>query len=484
MPGARFDPASDDTIASAIERALTDEPTRAVLDDQTRAAQPSWDDVADRVAAVYEEMLGAPRPAARRRPLVAMVTPLPPAASGVADFSYRLLTELREHCDVHTFADGCRHVDPALGPPRAPAGVEVLPARFLVENERARGGYDCVVYCIGNSEFHGGALAQLRRRSGIVLAHEVRLTDLYALSCDVPGAVPGGFAACLDAMYESLPPEMGDAGRIAPDVAERTGVLMAAEVVALADDFLVMSEYAADRVRLDIDERYADRIRVLPFAGRDVVADPTPAADRGQVIASFGIVNDIKHNSLSISALPAVLARYPAASLVLVGPCADADREHLTRLADQLGVAERVTLTGAVSDAEYTSWLDRATVAVQLRRTANGECSGTIADCLAAGAVPIVTRIGAGPRPPRRRSGQRRPGGLGRRVGDGSRRSAGRPCAPRGPRRSRPELRGGPQPCRVGAAAVRRGDRTRREVGSQRPAAALKPVTGCLPTAS
>ena len=95
------------------------------------------------------------------------MTPLPPAASGVADFSFRLLTALREHCDVHAFADGCRHVDPELGPPRAPDGVEVLPVRYLVDNERARGGYDCVVYCLGNSEFHAGALAQLRRRSGV-----------------------------------------------------------------------------------------------------------------------------------------------------------------------------------------------------------------------------------------------------------------------------------------------------------------------------
>ena len=192
VPEATFDPASDDAIATAIERALTDDATRAVLDEQARGARPAWDAVADRVADTYERLLARPRPAARRRPLIAVVTPLPPAGSGVADFSYRLLTELRAYCDVHAFADGRRHVDPALGPPRAPDGVEVLPVEFLVDNERARGGYDCVVYCLGNSEFHGGALAQLRRRSGIVLAHEVRLTDLYALSGDVTGAVPGG----------------------------------------------------------------------------------------------------------------------------------------------------------------------------------------------------------------------------------------------------------------------------------------------------
>ncbi len=272
----------------------------------------------------------------------------------------------------------------------------MLPVRFLVDQERARGGYDCVVYCIGNSEFHGGALAQLRRRSGVVLAHEVRLTDLYALSGDIPGAVPGGFSACLHAMYEGLPDDAGESGRLTADESERLGVLMAAEVVALADRVVVMSQFAADRIGLDIDPDDAERVVVLPFAGRDVVEQPRVAADRGPVIASFGIVNDIKQNSLPIAALPAVLAQCPDASLVFVGPCADADRQRLTDLAAALGVSERVTITGGVTDAEYDEWLDRAAVAVQLRRSANGECSGTVADCLASGVVPIVSGIGAG----------------------------------------------------------------------------------------
>ena len=379
VPEAQFDPASDDAIATAIERALTDDATRTILDEQSRRPRPDWDAVAGQVADAYDDVLARPRLAARRRPRVAVVTPLPPAATGVADFSYRMLAELREHCDVHAFADGCRHVDPALGPARAPEGVEVLPARYLGEHERARGGYDCVVYCLGNSEFHGYALAQLRRRSGVVLAHEVRFTDLYALTADIPGAVPGGAT-------ERLP----------ADEAERRGVLMAAEVVELADRFVVLSQYAADRVRLDVDPVYADRIVTLPFAGRDVVRDATPSDARGPIVASFGLVNAVKQNALLVVALPAIAAHIPDASVAFVGPCADAEREHLTKLAADLGVTDRVTITGAVSDREYAAWLDRAAVAVQLRRSANGESSGTVADCLAAGAVPVVSDIGTG----------------------------------------------------------------------------------------
>jgi phosphatidylinositol alpha-mannosyltransferase len=127
-----------------------------------------------------------------------------------------------------------------------------------------------------------------------------------------------------------------------------------------------------------------------------VVQNATSTAARDPIVASFGIVNGIKQNALPVAALPAVLARCPDVVLVFVGPCADAERTDLIGLADALGVSEHVIVTGAVTDAEYAAWLDRACLAVQLRRTANGESSGTVADCLAAGVVPIVSGIGAG----------------------------------------------------------------------------------------
>jgi glycosyltransferase involved in cell wall biosynthesis len=396
LPEAQFDPSDDGAMARAIELALTDDATRVMLDTQARRQLPGWDAVGDRVAEVYDGLLTRPRPPARRRPLVAMVTPLPPAASGVADYSYRLIEALRAHCDVHAFADGRHRVDPELGPPRAPDGVEVLPVRRLVEQERARGGYDAVVYCVGNSEYHSGALAQLRRRSGIVLAHEVRLTDLYALSADEPGSVPGGFARTLAEMYDGLPPGIGESGRLGADEAERLGLLMASEVVALADRFVVMSEFAADRVRLDVRAEDADRIGVVPFGMPDPVAGAAPAPARDPLVVSFGVVNEVKQYALVLEAFPGVVARCPDARLAFVGPCADADRAEVATLATALGIADRVTVTGTVTAAEYAVWLDRAAVAVQLRRTANGESSAAVADCLAAGAVLVVTGIGAG----------------------------------------------------------------------------------------
>jgi glycosyltransferase involved in cell wall biosynthesis len=162
-----------------------------------------------------------------------------------------------------------------------------------------------------------------------------------------------------------------------------------------------MSEFAAERVRLDVVPEDGERIVVVPFAMRDPVVAPTPAQQRELLVASFGVVHPVKQNALLVGALPTILDAVPNASVAFVGPCSEQVRSDLLLLADALGVADRVVLTGAVESDEYASWLDRAAVAVQLRRTANGESSAAVADCLGAGTAVVVTGIGAARELPR-----------------------------------------------------------------------------------
>jgi glycosyltransferase involved in cell wall biosynthesis len=59
-----------------------------------------------------------------------------------------------------------------------------------------------------------------------------------------------------------------------------------------------------------------------------------------------------------------------------------------------MGVDDRVELTGWVSDAEYQSWMRRATVVVQLRTDTSGASSLAVTDALAHG-IPTITSHGA-----------------------------------------------------------------------------------------
>lgn len=386
-PVARFDGRDPGAIAAALERGLTDDSFRETLRQAADAPAPRWGDVADRVAAVYDDVLALPpRPARRprRRPRIAFVSPLPPQRSGVATYSARLLEHLREHVAADAFVDG---------PRREPPATDAYRVENLHAIEGATGGYDEVVYCIGNSEFHGGALAGLRRRSGIVLAHDVRLVNLYYHGAHRRGTVPEGFHGALRSMYDGrIPPSLGAAGNLSGDEADRYGLLMAREVIARSTRFLTMSRFAADLASLDAAPGDRDRIGVVPFGMRSPLSPDGTARDE-KLVATFGVVHEIKQTSKLVQAMgdPA-LAR---CRLAVVGPASDAERARLRGLAGELELGERLVLTGEVDDGEYEQWLRRAAVAVQLRASTNGESSAAVGDCLAAGLPTVVTRLGA-----------------------------------------------------------------------------------------
>ncbi len=406
---ALFDPTDARAMAKALEQALTDEAHRDEL--RAWAARPArtWADVASETLTVYDAV--APRapvaPRARRTPRphrLAFVTPLPPQPGGVADYSSRLLGELGriDGLMVDAYVDGPPHHRAAMLDTDAPDGITSHPLAALERIEAFEGCYDSVVFSIGNSEFHTGALdAVLRRRAGTVLAHDVRLTNLYRFAAwQHPAATPGGFQETLHRMYsDRLPEVLGVDGHLSAEDADRWGVFMARDVIARSDRYLATSTFAAELARLDARADDRSRVGVLPFGvGSAPVSDPTPAARRHgpAIVASFGVVNALKQGVLVVDAFVDARRRCGLldARLVFVGPASATDADAIRGRAAELGVASSVELTGEVDATTYRTWLDRAWVAVQLRSVTNGESSAAIGDCLAAGVPTIATAIG------------------------------------------------------------------------------------------
>jgi glycosyltransferase involved in cell wall biosynthesis len=232
----------------------------------------------------------------------------------------------------------------------------------------------------------------------VVLAHDVRLTDLYRFGPHQhPGAVPGGFHAAVQAMYGGRVPErLGDSGWLEAAESERWGTLMAREVVALSERFLATSAFAATLARLDAASPDRDKVGVLPLAlGQNAAPPPDdPARPGSPVVATFGLVNAVKQTALVLQAFASVAAAWGDATLAVVGPCSEADRSALQAKAQALGLSARVLLTGRVDDEEYRRWLARATVAVQLRASTNGETSAAVGACLASAVPTVVTGVG------------------------------------------------------------------------------------------
>ena len=410
-PDRRFDPRDVSAIATAIAGAL-DAPAPA-------AALPGWHEVATRAVSHLAALArSSARPRARpsglrRRPRLALVTPVPPAATGVAGYSLNLVEALvaSEKVEVDLFVDGGRKG-------RAPAGVEQYAARALGRVEALKGRYDEVLYAIGNSHHHLDAHALLAARPGVVLAHDVRLSNLYRHAHGDPGLRPGGFAAALHRLYPGLPAEAGANGELTREHLERYGLLMAREVIARSSAFLVSSSSAAALAREDALGRDAAKIAVLPFAlgavdereglfaeeevarpealgpaGALWGADPSLLAG-GPLLASFGIVDPAKCPELLLAAAALLQQRLPDLHVALVGPVSDALAAELEGLARTLDLGEALVLTGPLPAARYRSWLARADLAVQLRAAFNGEASAAIGECLAAGVPTVATRSG------------------------------------------------------------------------------------------
>ncbi len=252
----------------AIERGLLDGSFRRRLVAWSARPRPGWSEVAERAAAVYRALAtesdGRPRrPAAwRRRPQVALVTPWPPATTGVASYSRRLARALSDHVEVELFLDG----DTAAEVPDDP-GFASYPAWSLPVVDPVRGGYDAVVASVGNSEHHAGALGLVRRDRlhAAVLAHDVRLNGLYRHGA-ARGAVPEGNAAVVTSLYEQASEEWITDGWLQPAEAEAHGVYLARELIGLADPFIVTSEFAAGLARSDARPEDRGRVVVCPYA--------------------------------------------------------------------------------------------------------------------------------------------------------------------------------------------------------------------------
>ncbi|MGH9123019.1 MAG: glycosyltransferase, partial [Acidimicrobiales bacterium] len=322
---ARFDPTSTSSIAAALQRGLSDPEMRARLAPQPGEVPPTWGEVADRTAAAYRGLLGKPGPR-RRRPKLAVITPWPPAATGVAIYSARLFEHLVPYADVEVYGDGPTPGElSAVGFPRASA---------------VHAGYDAVVACVGNSEHHTSALRLLRHGDlgrPIVFAHDVRLTGLYHHAA---GSGYLDFAQTAAAMYPELATSLSPGPRtVAPqealsrEVMDRRGLLMAREVVGLSGTFLVTSDTAADLARTDAVAQDAERIATLPYA----YPDRGPARDRRReepgLIVSFGLLNRAKCPDLLVDALAIVAVERPDVRLVMVGPGSEEDAAHLHAMA-------------------------------------------------------------------------------------------------------------------------------------------------------
>ncbi len=386
---ARFDASDATAIATALERALIDEPFRARARERAARSHFRWDDVARKTVTAYEAAasVSARRVALRTRERIAVASPWPPQPSGIAEHTRHLIAALATPLDVDVFAD-----DSVVAFDSTPVGVTLNVMKgFDAAREVHR--YDRTIICMGNSEFHSSALDSLCLAGGEVFLHDIRLTGLYWWRAFASRGE--SFAEALERMYgDRLPGELVGAQHIGDRDAERLGIRMLRDVIEHADRIWVQSQFAREVV---LNEAEGHEIESPPV---EVVSFPFPAAFPGTpmreegLIVSMGVVSSVKHCDRLVAGLPEVKRAVPGARLAFVGPIGEGEEAWLRGMAADLSVADDLIITGPVSPSEYATWLLRADIAVQLREISNGEGSFTAAEAMANSVPVIVSDVG------------------------------------------------------------------------------------------
>ena len=311
-----------------------------------------------------------------RRLRLAYFSPMPPARSGIADYSADLLPALAERADVTLFSDG----------PVAPGG---RPRRPLDAFPAERWAYDLPLYHMGNSAHHADIYRMLRRFPGVTVLHDFYLHHLLAHL--TLGA--GSFAAYAREMGyelgETAAPLLRDirSGRAANPLYD---VALNQRVIDSSLGLIVHSQTAADWIWA---VRPAARVVVVPQPIPPQLARSRRAElglpAEALLIAAVGQVTAAKQLPLALRAFRRLLDFVPEARFLIVGEVLP--EVDLDAIIGELGVGEHVIRLDYVESLDaFADWAATADIVLNLRYPTLGETSGAALRVMAAGRPLVV----------------------------------------------------------------------------------------------
>jgi glycosyltransferase involved in cell wall biosynthesis len=316
---------------------------------------------------------------------LAYFSPLPPATTGIADYSAALLPELARLAKVDLYWDQATPLSRDLG------------VRPTQEFAARRGEYDAVFYHLGNSRFHSAIYDTLLHHPGIVVLHDGTLHHFFVERTLHLSNAP----AYLREMAYAHGAEGYDAAVL---VARGAGLFpfynfpLIARAVDLARGVIVHSgtlRRAVAAARPDARVQVIDHFAfppVPPTKSRATLLRALGLPRDAFIVASFGQLAYGKRAEAILEAFSQFAASVPRARFIWVG---DVFREYDVRpYLRRLGLSARVVLTGRVSEEALANYLALADIAVNLRFPTSGEASGGVMRLLAYGKPTLVSNVG------------------------------------------------------------------------------------------
>jgi glycosyltransferase involved in cell wall biosynthesis/SAM-dependent methyltransferase len=301
---------------------------------------------------------------------IAYFSPLPPARSGIADYSAALLAELGRISEVTLFTKRPAAFDPA--------------------------SFDISLYQIGNNPFHIVPYEMALEYPGVVVMHEANLHHLvadYTIKRDN-----------WDAYLDEIRYDAGEAAyefardyvrtlRRAPDY---EGVPMLRRILARSRGAIVHSHAVESELR---KAGFTGPIGVIPHGAWIIDADRMAYRDRlgldawTPLIGVFGFLKPYKRIAESLRALRRLISVDPRARMILVGePHPELGLPDLIRAFD---LQAHVRVLGFTPIEDFEGYLGACDTVLNLRYPTVGESSGTLLRALGMGKAVLVSDIGS-----------------------------------------------------------------------------------------
>jgi glycosyltransferase involved in cell wall biosynthesis/SAM-dependent methyltransferase len=301
---------------------------------------------------------------------IAFFSPMPPAKSGIADYSAALVEALAKIAKVDVFAE-------------APARLD-------------RSVYDIALYQLGNNPYHSFVYEQALAWPGVVVLHEANLhhliTDLTIRRKDWDAYMrevefDGGREALAFAEAHVRTLQRG------PDY---EGVPMLRRICQASRGVVSHSVFVDRAAR---DRGFDGPSAVIPHGAwleeADRLAYRTRLGlnEREPLIGTFGFLKPYKRIEASLRAVARLKRLEPGIKMILVGePHPELPVESMI---DRMGLQENVRLLGFTPISDFAGYMAACDVILNLRYPTVGESSGTMLRALGLGKAVLVSDVGS-----------------------------------------------------------------------------------------
>ena len=338
---------------------------------------------------------------------LAFVSPLPPAPTGIADYTMDVARALRGSHTIDLFHDQ-EQVSASLPLPAFP--VADLPARAASEP------YDAVVYQMGNAPAHDFMYDWMERVPGAVVLHDLVLHHSFARRyLESPEAqayakdpsshekrreadkAHEAFLAAIEAVYPGQGERLKDAhfnttGDLLPYVFPLFEPALARVLAVGAHNAFMVEAIEAARPDLAC-VRLAMPVRFVPVrpGATDTLRARFGLQQDEPVVGCFGLVTREKRIETVARAVSRIAEIHPDVRLLLAGQVSDPSWLH--GLLDRTGLTSRTVVAGRLESDEFAAGMELASVVVHLRYPTARETSAALLRVMAQGRPVIISDI-------------------------------------------------------------------------------------------